>query len=439
VRPLLVRGRLAAASVAITLPKTGGNYRVGAYMKVPASMHTVEFDLGCFDSTGNWLGWVTGTPVSMNTNGTWQYVEDDFLSGTSSALPSACAQVQGSPRVKVTGMNVNGVVHMDEVFFAPYRAALAIGAHGQCGSNGCTYTSAEWYATDQGIGPLQTDKEFNQDLPATFSGTNCAGNEAELTSHGQGSSAWPVCIIAYKNPVTSQAAMDGFLQGVPPQQEIILVWHQEPEGKTFSNEPNCPSSLTGAQAFICETEQQAAYVHGSQYDTPNVFIAQDSAGFPYQSDPQVQNCSWITPPSATGPGVDLYLMDHYENTTVNGLDVNNSVNATEWQDWLKCASASNRPLGFGEYGLDNSPIGPASLCTNNPSNAQNLPKALAADNSYLEKLPMSGDPNLLNPEPFVVWDYWYSNYGGTPVCTVFDNTYGAIDKWHAIETQNGGG
>jgi hypothetical protein len=51
---------------------------------------------------------------------------------------------------------------------------------------------------------------------------------------------------------------------------------------------------------------------------------------------------------------------------------------------------------------------------------------------------MSADPNLVNPAPFVVWDYWYSNYGGTPDCTVFDNQYGAIDEWQSIETQNGG-
>jgi hypothetical protein len=424
-------------SVAITLPKTGGEYRVGAYMKVPASMHTVEFDLGCFDSTGHWLGWVNGTPVGMNTTGTWQYVEDDFLAGTSSALPSTCSEVQGSPRVKVTGMSAGQYVHMDDAIFAPYRAAIAIGAHGQCASP-CSYTAADWYATDQNIGPLQSDKEFNGALPSSFSGSNCAGDEAQLAGNPRGSLAWPVCIIAYKDPVTSQAAMDSFLQGVPHQQEIILVWHQEPEGDTFSNEPGCSTSLTGADAFKCETEQQAGYVHASSYDTPNVFIAQDSAGFPYGNDPTVQDCSWITPPSATGQGVDLYLMDHYENTTVNGKDVNNSTNATEWQDWLKCASAQNRPLGFGEYGLDNSPNGPASLCTNNPSNAQNLPKALLADNSYLAKLPMSADANLLTPAPFVVWDYWYSNYGGTAVCTVFDNQFNAITDWKSIEAQNGG-
>jgi hypothetical protein len=41
----------------------------------------------------------------------------------------------------------------------------------------------------------------------------------------------------------------------------------------------------------------------------------------------------------------------------------------------------------------------------------------------------------------VTWDYWYSNYGGTPVCTVFGqptDPYGAIPTWKAIEKQNGG-
>ncbi|HEV2376805.1 MAG TPA: hypothetical protein VGS19_32105 [Streptosporangiaceae bacterium] len=50
---------------------------------------------------------------------------------------------------------------------------------------------------------------------------------------------------------------------------------------------------------------------------------------------------------------------------------------------------------------------------------------------------MSGDTHLQTPAPFVVWDYWYSNYGGTPVCTVFDNTYKAITDWQMIENQNG--
>ena len=441
-----------STSVAIDLPKTGGDYRVGAYLQVPAdtSQHTVEFDLQCYDSSGTLLGWVTGTPVTMNTAGTWQYVEDDFVAGKSTPLPSTCAQVQASPRVKVTGMTAEEIVHMDDAILAPYRAAIAIGAHGQDPCMGCAYTPQDWFASDQAIGPSQTDKEFHTDLPASFSDTNCAGDEAQLASNGQGPPAWPVCIIAYVNPVISQTAMDNFLrpqsdtfpQGIPAQQEIILVWHQEPEGDKFTDQPGCPMNLTSYHAFVCETKLQGAFVHDSQYDTPNVLIGQDSAGSKYASDPDAQMCRWITPASATGPGVDLYLVDHYENGTVNPVNVNNAVNALEWQDWLKCASAEDRPLGFGEYGLDNSPIGPTALCDNSPpggpDNAVNLPKALDADKRYLQQLPMSPDVNLVDPAPFVIWDYWYSNYGGTPVCTVFDDTYGAIGKWHSIETENGG-
>jgi hypothetical protein len=185
-------------------------------------------------------------------------------------------------------------------------------------------------------------------------------------------------------------------------------------------------------------QASAQLVHSSPYDTPNIFVAQDSAGSAYKGNPAAQACDWIVPASnANGP--DVYLVDHYENTTVNGGDVNDAVNAAEWQHWLHCVSQNNRPLGFGEYGLDNSPIGPPSLCTHNPANAQELPVALAADNSYLEQLPTSGDPNLANPAPFVVWSNWYSNYGGTAVCTVFDNTYGAIGEWRSIEAESVGG
>jgi hypothetical protein len=378
---------------------------------------------------------VTGTPVSMNTKGTWQYVEDDFFAANSSVL-SSCAQVQGSPRVKVTGMNANGIVHMDDVIFAPYRAALAIGAHGSA-CDGCGYSADDWLASNSTIGPLQTDKEFfGGNLPSTAQGnltpfqqTVCYGIEQGVPAKQR----YPACILAYKGSMT-QSDMNNFLQSVPRDQQLYLVYWQEAEGSYGGT----------AQQFVSAFQGNAQLVHNSPYDTPNIFVAQDSAGSKYGSDPTVQNCSWIVPPSNTN-GPDIYLMDHYEKGTVNGKNVSNSVNATAWHDWLKCASAENRPLGFGEYGLDNSPIGPISLCTNglsSPTNAQEVPKALNSDNSYLAQLPMSADLNLLNPAPFVVWDYWYSDYGGTAACTLFGfptDPYGAIPAWQAIERQNGGG
>lgn len=65
---------------------------------------------------------------------------------------------------------------------------------------------------------------------------------------------------------------------------------------------------------------------------------------------------------------------------------------------------------------------------------------MAADNTYLKQLPMSGQSQLQNPVPVVVWDYWYNDYGNASYgCTLFDNTYGAITAWQSIETANGGG
>jgi len=430
-------GNGSTNAVQINLPKTGAEYRVGAYFKGPNSVnqHNIEFDLGCYDLKGTWLGWSLGSQVALNTSGNWQYVEDDIT------VPSTCAQVQGSPRVQATNFNANGILHMDYAIFAPFRAAIAVGAHGEC-ANPCTvgtgtqYSASDWLSTNTAIGPSQADKEFfSGGLPSTTQGgktpfeqTNCSDIEQGLPA-GQ---PYPVCILAYKGAMTQQD-MNNFLVSVPPGQQVYLVYWQEPEG-------SYPGT---AQQFVSDFQANAQLVHTSPDDSPNIFVAENSAGSPYESDPTVQNCSWIVPASSTN-GPDVYLMDHYENGTVNGNNVNGSVNATEWQDWLKCASAQNRPLGFGEYGLDdsyeanqNQPIPPCDQ--NQPTtNAQNLPNALVADREYLAHLPMSGDVNLLNPAPFVVWAYWYSYWGGTPVCTVFGNTNLAINKWQFIENQNGG-
>jgi len=63
--------------------------------------------------------------VPLNASGNWQYIEDDIT------VPSNCAQVQGSPRVQATNFNAAGILHMDYAIFAPFRAAIAVGAHGK--------------------------------------------------------------------------------------------------------------------------------------------------------------------------------------------------------------------------------------------------------------------------------------------------------------------
>ena len=433
----------ASGALDITLPAAGGRYRVGAYFKAPAvSMQTVYFALHCFTSGGSDLGFTNGSTIHLNGSGDWQYAEDDIT------VPSGCFQVEDSPGVVLGNLAAGATVNMDYVIFAPYRAAVAIGGHGDnCGDGTCGgYSATDWSDSSNSVGPFQTDKEFNDSL-TTFGATNCSDDESQV---GNDPSKFPLCIITYKTPFASKAAMDAFLSTVPDRhdQEIILVWFQEPEGKDFSY-----CGKTGAAAFKCETEQQAAYLHASRYDTPNILIAQDSAGSWYLNN---AGCDWITPSSSTGSGVDLYLVDHYENKQVDGTNVNTETDGghdyTKWQHWLNCASQQNRPLGFGEYGLDNSPIllgqqTDPPVCNEPPhtnsqgatvTNAQEVASAQRADNSYLETLPTSGDPDLATPEPFLVWNYWYSNWGGMPVCDVFNDKYGAVTEWQSIENQNGG-
>src|SRR5207245_888640 len=76
-------------------------------------------------------------------------------------------------------------VNMDEAIFAPSRAALLIGAHGQNGVDGNGgYTAQDWTDTNNKIGPLQTDKEFydgngKKPLPASWASPDnvCYGLE----------------------------------------------------------------------------------------------------------------------------------------------------------------------------------------------------------------------------------------------------------------------
>ena len=422
---------------------TGGDtYTVGAYIRLPTTgttTETVTFSLASYDSSGNWIRWTDSSPVNLSSTKTWRYVEANIK------VPSNAAWEVDSPEITIANATAGQETDVDLLTVKPYRAAQAIGQHGS-NCNGCTYTALEWYSTWQTLGSVgQTDKEFNSSLPATFSGTNCSGDESEVGSTSY--SKWPLCVIAYTNPVTSQSTMDTFLQSVPAHQEIILVWHQEPEGDSFSNEPGCGTD-TGATAFKCETDIQGGYVHNSRYDAPNIFIAQNSAGSQYETGKTGADCSWMADPSGSGSGVDLYLVDYYNNGTVTGQNINTTPHNNEWQNWLSCASAENRPLGFGEYGLDDSyepnQNQPSSLCNNGPqppstTNAQNLPSELMGDQSYLEALPMSGQSQLQYPAPVWVWDYWYSYYGGTAVCTLFGNTYRAETDWENNITQNGGG
>jgi hypothetical protein len=420
------------SGIQIGLPGAGTarTFRVGAYVKMPAnSGHTTEFDLGCYDSSGNWIGWENGTAVSNNSSGDWQWVEDNI------SVPSDCDHVQGSPQVQFTGMNANGTIHMDEVWFAPHRAALMIGAY-QTGD-------MTWKNANSTIGPLQSEKIFyteGQDFPASWdsSSNTCYNIEQDYTDH----SKWPACIIAFKDRET-EGQFQSFLADMPTDQTVIFVFHQEPEGDSFPHDSSsCDQGTTSDSVeFTCEFAQEAGAIQTAvdpQHDnrTENVFTAEDSSSIKYATGGVGASCGWIAP-----SGADFYLVDHYERGWANGTNLHmqtgdtTGVAAQQWNNWLSCvtpySTTEDRPIGLSEYGLcsgnptGNICSGGVTDCSGGQSTSDDE-ATMEADRSYLANEPWGTSPTLL-------WEYWYDN------CWSFDNTNGGITEWQTtIEGQNGG-
>lgn len=212
----------------------------------------------------------------MNTT-TWQYSEADIT------IPSNCAYVLGSPKVTLGGLKNGAAVNMDEVTFAPYRAALIIGARAPTGIDGLGhYTATDWILTNwkdssmttYNIGPLQSDKEFYDDsggqpLPSSWDSGNNACYEIEQSIPN--SAEWPACVIAYLTQ-RNESQFATFFQGLPAAQIVIMVYHQEPEGDYSSGS----QFVSGFEAQSQNIRAAAAYDHKNS----NVFVAMDSSTGP---------------------------------------------------------------------------------------------------------------------------------------------------------------
>ena len=420
-------------------------YRVGAYFKTPGTPgETVRFSLGCWSSSGMDLGELKGARNNLQVTTKWQYSEDDI------SVPSDCAYVQGSPKVTLGGLPAKAAVNMDEVIFAPYRAALIIGAHGQSrlDHSGQAYTATDWVDTNWTdtsmttfrIGPLQSDKEFyggnSPALPAKWNapGNNCY--EIEQAIGASNSAEWPACVINLHD-FESAPAIQAYFTGLPAAQLVIMVYHGEPEGDTFK----CPVSNppTGnAVNYVCSFDLESGYIRQAAAnvgDVPNVFVAMDSSTYQYGNGPNDSagmsptKCGFIPSTSHT----DFYLADHYDEHA-SGRDLPNEnsgrtgdSNGHKWANWLSCVQSINKPFGLAEYGLD---------CKSNPDTPV-VTQEMAADDSYLAAIPGA-------TEPTIMWEYWYSDNGSPAPGCVFNNTgiykgVGGITQWQDGETQNGGG
>jgi hypothetical protein len=430
---------LGTGSGAVQITATGGDeYRVGAYFKAPAvSGQTVQFSLTCYNPAGTSLGTVSDSPQTLLNTTKWQYAEADLT------LPTSCSYVLGSPEVTLGNLAADAAVNMDEAIFAPYRAALIIGAHGETGlDGGTTYTGADWLDTNSILGPsLQSDKEFygnnSRTLPGAWDSTsnNCYEIEQAISNSAQ----WPACLINLAAPdptadppvdLWTQAQISAFLNGLPAAQMLILIYNDEPEGSsTFSSGAQYVSDFDTESGYI-----RAAAVLPNGNAMPNVFVAADSETYQYgttSSDDKGMSpaCGYIPPTTAT----DFYLADHYDQGA-NGKSLPNETSGAagdtdglKWSNWLSCVQGINKPLGLAEYGLD---------CSSNPDQSI-VTQQIAADNGYLAAIPNATEPTL-------IWEAWYDDAGNsTPGC-VFDNSgkyngVGAITQWQQDELQNGGG
>lgn len=416
------------AATQITLPAVGARYRVAGYVKAPATAgHTAYFSLGCYNSSGTWLGWANGKAKSLPSTGDWTYVEDNI--DLTSLGFSTCAETEGSPELTITGANLNGVYRADELAFEPDRAAQLIGADSTCSSTSCDWATQN--ATDTGIGPLQTDKEFygpNTTLPSSWSdSSNDCYNIEQI--YASDHSKWPVCIIAFKNPqntpfntVQSEPEIESFLKDMPAAQQVVMVFYQEAEDPS-SGWTGTASQFRSAFGTEADNIRTAA---ANDTRTQNVFVAQDSATHEYYNGDGV-GCGWIVQSSDT----DYYLGDHYTRDETSGgatLPNQPSPYGNAWTGWLNCVQGNNKPIGVAEYGLCS---GGPSACGGIPctgtSNTSDITASIADDNAYLK-----GDPG--GTEPVVLWSNW--QYPGS--CFRLAPGGAQAQQWQSNENQNGG-
>jgi hypothetical protein len=367
-----------------------GKYRAGAYFKAPAQPGlSVTWAVQAFGSDGTPQGWTSGTPVALNDSGGWQYASDVIQ------MPSGAAYLLGSPRVTFTGGAAREAVNMDEVQFTPYRAAELIGADG-----GHSGSAAEWGTANNTIGPLQSDKIFYRTLPASYTGSTCDQLPAAAA-----------CFINYK---TMDVNLASFVSSIPASRAVVMIYHSEPEGKTFSYQ-----GLTGAAAFVAEFGREAGMIRSAAHDAPDIFTAMDAASYGYHPGGPGVSCGYIPPPSY----VDFYLIDQYQRVP-NGSQLSQSTGRgpVGWANWLKCVSGYGKPIGLGEYGL--------GACGQN--NLAMRDASIAASEPYLEKLPGSS----VIDAPVLVWSYWWVDETGrhSNHCDDWQFTVDAtIKAWHAVE------
>jgi hypothetical protein len=173
----------------------------------------------------------------------------------------------------------------------------------------------DWRVANQDVGPLQTQRVYHRELPASFAGTQ----ESRLPPG-------VVPIVSYRARTTNVAS---YVRSVT--RRVILIFQYNPEGR-----------MTAAH-FTSEFEEQSGLIRSVR--NPNVRVAASALVYEYQLgiNAAAARCRYIPPPTS----VDYYLAAFYE-PYLQGITRTDRGAFVVWQD---CTNGLHRPRGLVEYGL----------------------------------------------------------------------------------------
>lgn len=223
----------------------------------------------------------------------------------------------------------------------------------------------DWPAANQAVGPLQTQRVYHVDLPASFAGTA----ESRLP-------AGVVPIVSYRTPTTDVVS---YVRSVT--RRLLLIYHYNPE-------PNMD-----APTFVSQFEEQADLIRSA--GNPEVRVAMSAEVFQYQAvvNPSAAKCAYIPPPAY----VDYYLAAVYE-PWLQGIEVTDGGAFLVWQ---RCTNGQDRTRGLAEYGLGLGMPG-SQLCQSESKRAD----VMRSDMQYLHRaIPDLG-----------ILEYWWADYDAKPLC-----------------------
>ncbi|HEY5985815.1 MAG TPA: hypothetical protein VIV12_05435 [Streptosporangiaceae bacterium] len=295
-----------------------------------------------------------------------------------------------------------------------------------------------WAAANATIGPGDTHRLFSGstgDLPASF---DPDGTPSTVT-----------VIQSYKTQygTSASSALYTYVQSVPNNRKVILIYHHEPEG----------DYALGA-TFVAEFKTQSDNIRAAMAARgdagANIRVAMCAAGWGYR-DAGTSDClsggflaglGNVSPVSGK-PYADLFCKDVYQGSggtspvpnyewTAGGLRT-----LPQWANWLalvtgnaslatsadtkkalatgKPATGTIRPLGITEYGV-----------TNNVGDTVRYQR-IQLDRDYLKAAFTPGGPGAVSPYPLQLWCYWWEDADVAHPSQFTDAA--TVQLWQSIE------